>query len=190
MHEFGDPLIRLWKRENKKFLYHTPIFDLVSFDMTHPRTGNVKPYYVLETASWVNTIPLTESGEIVLVRQYRHGLNEYSLELPGGVVEDVGKEAILQSAMRELSEETGYTSSNWEYFSKVSGNPAIFNNWSYTYIARNCKKTTQTDFDEGEDIEVFLVELERIPSLIKDGTIHHSIMVSALARFFLEKYSN
>lgn len=183
-----DPLSNLWKRENKKLIYHTPIFDLVSYDVTHPKSKKVRPYYVLETRSWVNVIAITPENEMVLVWQYRHGLNQYCLELPGGVVEEEGVDAILLSAKRELEEETGYTAENWELLGKVSGNPAIFNNYSYTYIAKNATKTKDTNFDEGEDIEVELYPVQKVYELLKEGRIHHSMMVAALNFWILREH--
>ncbi|MCC5815164.1 MAG: NUDIX hydrolase [Leptospira sp.] len=184
MEPFGDPLMNLWKRSGKKVLQSTPIFDLVSIDVTSPRTQKTKPYYVLETKSWVNVIAITPDQKIVLVRQYRHGLHEYCLELPGGVVDEEGLDAHLISAKRELAEETGYTAKEWKLLGKASGNPAVFNNWSYTYLALGAEKTQDVDWDEGEDIEIFLEPLDGIQDLIRNGTIHHSMMVAALGMYF------
>lgn len=184
MDRFGDPYMNLWKRGKKDVLQHTPIFDLVGIDVTNPKNQKVRPYYVLETKSWVNAIVKTKDEKIILVRQYRHGLNEYCLELPGGVVDEEGDSAPLLSAKRELAEETGYTAKNWKLISRVSGNPAIFNNWSYTFIADSAEKTEDVNWDEGEEIEVFLEPLDNIPNLIRSGIIHHSMMVSALGAYF------
>lgn len=182
---FGDPHENLWKRGDKTVLHHTPIFDLVSYQVTNPKMGKVRPYYVLETRNWVNVIAITPEKKIVLVRQYRHGLHEYSVEIPGGIVDEEGLDAPLISAKRELVEETGYTAKEWKLLGKVSGNPAIFNNWSYTYLALDAEKTSPVDWDEGEDIEIFLESIENVKKHIQSGEIHHSMMVAALSRYFL-----
>jgi 8-oxo-dGTP pyrophosphatase MutT (NUDIX family) len=180
---WGDPKANLWKRENRKELAKTPIFTLVTYEMTPLRNPKPKPFYVLESKSWVNVIAITPQSEIVLVRQYRHGIHEYCLELPGGIVDESGEGAELDSAKRELAEETGYTSSEWRFIGKTSGNPAIFNNWSYTFLAWNAKKTESLNWDESEDIEIILEPIEKIPEMISKGQIHHSMMVAALGLF-------
>jgi 8-oxo-dGTP pyrophosphatase MutT (NUDIX family) len=184
MNEFGNPLKNLWDRKNKTLIYHTPIFDLVSFDVTNKKNQKIKPYYVLEAKNWVNSIAITKDKKIILIRQYRHGLHEYSIEIPGGIVDDEGEDAALISAKRELAEETGYTSKEWKLIGRVSGNPAVFNNYSYTYLALDAELTQDVDWDEGEEIEIFTRPIQEIPELIRNGTIHHSMMVAALGMYF------
>ncbi|WCL51335.1 NUDIX hydrolase [Leptospira sp. GIMC2001] len=184
MNSYGNPHENLWERKNRKILHTTPIFDLVSFDATAKLKGHTKTYYALESKSWVNVIAISKSGKIVLVRQYRHGIHEYCLELPGGIVDESGDDAPLISAKRELAEETGYTSNNWEQIGKVSGNPAVFNNWCYTFLARDAEKTLELDWDESEEIDIFEEDIASIPGLIRDGVIHHSMMVAAFGFYF------
>ena len=99
-------------------------------------------------------------------------------------------EAALLSAKRELREETGFTASdeNYQLLMKYSGNPAMFTNWSYSFIAYDVEKTESVDFDEGEDIEFMLLPKEKVKDLLLDGTIHHPHMVAALGAFFLKGY--
>ncbi|MEH2230992.1 MAG: NUDIX hydrolase [Nostoc sp.] len=77
-----------------------------------PNGTIVDPYYVLEYPTWVNVVALTKKQEIILVKQYRHGLKQTILELPSGAVktEDV---LPMEAAKRELLEETGYTSNHF-----------------------------------------------------------------------------
>ncbi|WP_425460644.1 NUDIX hydrolase [Leptospira idonii] len=180
--------MKIHERKNWKELYPTPIYTLSSFDMELPRVQKTKTYYVLKSKDWVNVVPVTKDGKILLIRQFRHGLGEISLEIPGGIVDESGEGASLISAKRELREETGFTApdANYELLSKFSGNPAMFTNWSYSYIATGVEKTDEVEFDEGEDIEILLAEPKEVKEYLKNGTIHHPHMAAALGLYFLK----
>ncbi|EMY61026.1 NUDIX domain protein [Leptospira terpstrae serovar Hualin str. LT 11-33 = ATCC 700639] len=175
------------ERKNWKDLYPTPIYTLASFDIKLPRSLKEKTYYVLKSKNWVNVVPVTKSGEILLIKQYRHGIGEDSLEIPGGIVDEEGPGSELESAIRELREETGYATNQSQYklLSKFSGNPAMFTNWSYSYVAYDVEPMYEVEFDEGEDIEIVLKKPEEVKRLLLDGTIHHPHMVAALGIYFL-----
>jgi NUDIX domain len=73
----------------------------------------ISPYYVLTYPNWVHVVAITSAGSLVLVRQYRHAVSEFLLELPGGAV-DAEDPSLEQAARRELQEETGFTAQRWE----------------------------------------------------------------------------
>ncbi len=139
-------------------------------------------FYIIESRDWVNIIPVTPDQQVVMIRQYRHGSREVTLEIPGGLIEpgDTPQEA----AFRELLEETGYQSEEWMKIGEVNPNPALFNNRCYTYLALNAKKTKAPSPDQTEDIEVVLVPLFDIPELIQKGIIDHAIVISAFSFYF------
>ena len=64
------------------------IFRVKEVKATSPRTGKELSFYLLECNDWVNVIPLTEGGEVVMIRQYRFGTQQVELEIPGGVIEE------------------------------------------------------------------------------------------------------
>jgi 8-oxo-dGTP pyrophosphatase MutT (NUDIX family) len=138
---------------------------------------------VIETQDWVNIIPITADHRVVMVRQYRHGSREVTLEIPGGLV-DVG-ETPESAAARELLEETGYQAEGVVKIGVSNPNPAIFNNRCYTFVARNVTKVRDPMPDQTEDIEVVLIPLMEIPELIRKGKIDHAIVISAFYWYFL-----
>jgi ADP-ribose pyrophosphatase len=149
-----------------------------------PRTGEAHDFFILETDSWVNVIPVTADHRVVMVRQYRHGTGEVTLEIPGGIVE---KEDTPESAaLRELKEETGYTASSLSLLGAVHPNPAIQDTVCYTFLASNVVCMGEQRLDEKEDIEVVLYPLEKIPSLIRKGDITHALVLAAFYRFYME----
>ncbi|XDD49263.1 NUDIX hydrolase [Leptospira sp. WS92.C1] len=180
--EVYDPLFNLWSKSNRKDLISTPIFKVVSWFTESPDKQVSRDFFHLESLDWVNVIAITPENKILLIDQYRHGIHRYSLEIPGGIAE---KNTILESAQAELVEETGYVSEEWEYLGKVSGNPAILNNWCHTFLAKNVRKLHDQNLDDSEQIEIFETPLENVPDLIAQNILHHGMMVAALGMYFI-----
>lgn len=178
-----DPLANLWSKNDRKDLIQTPIFKLVSWHTTSPDRKVSRDFFHLESLDWVNVIALTPDDKILLIDQYRHGIHRFSLEIPGGIAE---KATLLESAQAELVEETGYVSDEWEYLGKVTGNPAILNNWCHTFIAKNVRKLHDQDLDDSEQIEIFETPLRNVPRLIDENILHHGMMVAALGMYFIK----
>jgi 8-oxo-dGTP pyrophosphatase MutT (NUDIX family) len=160
------------------------IFGLRVDRAVSPRTGVAHEFYVLESGNWVNVIPVTPEREVVLIRQYRHGTREVTLEIPGGIIEP--GDSPQEAARRELREETGYEAGEMVGLGFVHPNPAFLDNRCYTFIAWNARQTGPQTQDEKEDIEVLLKPLAEIPTLIREGGITHSLVVAAFYRLFME----
>jgi 8-oxo-dGTP pyrophosphatase MutT (NUDIX family) len=143
------------------------IFDLRVDRAVSPRTGEEHDFYVFESHEWVNIIPVTKEREVVLIRQYRHGVRDVVMEIPGGIVEP--GDTPLDAAIRELKEETGYTAKQMVYLGLTHANPAFMNNRCYSYLALDCEPSGPQNLDDKEDIEVLLRPLDDIPRMIRDG---------------------
>lgn len=164
-----------WQRQDSEQLADCRVFRVRRDRSENPRGGHVHDFYVIEAPDWINVVPLTSAGEVVLIEQYRHGAAEISLEIPGGMVDE--GESPHEAAGRELLEETGYEASEIIYLGKTRPNPAIQDNWIHTFLARGVEFRHEPTFDTTEHTVVRLVPLERIPSLIADGKINHSLVV-------------
>lgn len=160
------------------------VFSIRTDTALSPRTGIEHDFYVIESMDWINIIPLTADHEVVMVRQYRHGSREVTLEIPGGLV-DPG-DTPESAAKRELLEETGYQAEEFVKIGVVNPNPAIFSNRCYTFLAQNAKKVRDPMPDQTEDIEVELISLSEIPLLIRKGEIDHAIVITAFSLYFLK----
>lgn len=160
-----------------------PLRMQVRYDrLRNPRNGAERQALVMETGDWVNVVAVTPAGRIVIVHQYRFGVGALSLEIPGGLV-DPGEEH-RDAAVRELREETGYTSEEWHYLGAVTPNPAFLTNRCHQWLARNAVPNAQPTFEEGEDIVVVEFTPEELGTAIRAGNFHHSLALLALAHVY------
>jgi len=171
-----------WPRHGSRPGPKLPLFDVRFDDLTNPRTGARLERLVLETPDWVNVVALTPERRIVVVRQYRFGTEEVTIEVPGGMVdpgEDHG-----DAARRELREESGYEAERWTYLGSVAPNPAIHDNAIHHWLAEDARATGALEPDEGEDLVVDLMDAGEVVAAVHDGRIRHSLVITALARLF------
>ena len=178
-------MIKPWKCIRSNTPQSFRVFSVRTDRAVSPRTGNEHDFHIIESRDWINIIPITADYQVVMIKQYRHGSREVTLEIPGGLV-DPG-DTPETAASRELLEETGYEAEQWARIGAVNPNPAIFNNCCHTFLAQNLRKAKNPDLDQGEDIEVVLLPLSEIPDRIRKGEIDHAIVITAFSFYFLRE---
>jgi ADP-ribose pyrophosphatase len=176
-------MIKKWKRISSKIITENRIFTLKENSCLSPKDGNEYPFYLLQTLDWVNIIPITKENEVVMIKQFRHGNEEITLEIPGGMTDEEDKSPRV-SAIRELVEETGYAGDEIIKLGECSPNPAIFNNKLHVYLAKNVVKKHNQNLEGTEDIEIVKKNINKIPDLIKSGKINHSLVIVAFYYYF------
>lgn len=173
---------QLWKLIRSEQGPDLPLVQ-VRFDWReNPRNSKCIRALVLESADWVNIVALTSERKLVAVRQFRFGVGRVTTEIPAGIV-GVG-ETPEQAARRELKEETGYTTSDWQYLGWVEPNPAFQNNVCHQWLAQNALKTHIPTPDAGEDISTIELSAAELRSEIRDGKMRNSLALQTLLWVF------
>ncbi len=143
----------------------------VRADTVQMPNGNIlSPFYALEYPHYVHVVPITAADEIVLVRQYRHGVQRTLLEIPAGTMD--ANETLLATAQRELLEETGYTAATWHELPITSPNPATHTNLGFNLLALGAELTAVQALDDSEQIEVVVMPLDEfVPQFLAGGML-------------------
>lgn len=167
-----------WSVEETGVLAETSIFSLRTRYCVSPTEPDRRGEFVyLESPDWVNVIALAADDRVVMIEQFRHGIGEVTLEIPGGSVED--DEDPAEAGLRELLEESGWGPGRSRMIGEVTPNPAIQDNRCHILLVRGAVRVQDPRPEGAEEIAVRLVPLADVPGLIRDGVIHHALVVAA-----------
>ena len=174
--------IKKWATLESRYIIQRPWLT-ASVDKVQLPDGRINPeHYVLEYPAWVNVIAVTKDGQMVMVRQYRHGFDEVLVELCAGVVED--GEAPIEAAKRELLEETGYAGGEWREVMTIGQNPSICDNLTHCFVAEGVEKVSGQHLDASEDIEVLLMSKTEVLDMLINDQQKQALMAAPLWRYF------
>jgi len=170
-----------------ELVHSEPGPDLVLFKtrfdwVKNPRNSSQLKAVVLETSDWVNVVALTAEKKILVVSQFRFGIRKTTVEIPAGLVEP--GETPQEAAIRELMEETGYTTNDWTYLGWVEANPAFLNNRCHMWLANNVIKNHTPALDESEDVVVCDLFIEELHREIREGAMRNALTLLALSQVF------
>jgi len=162
--------IEPWKTLKSELIFDHPWYKVRRDHVELPDGQQLDDYYVSVRHNVVLIFAVTEDEQVVLVRQYKHGIGQILIEVPGGVIDD-DENAPLEAAKRELLEETGYTSDEVELLLEVNDNPTKDTNTTSFFLARNVRQVAPQHLDPTENIEVLTAPLAEIESMILSGQI-------------------
>lgn len=126
-------------------------------------------------------VAVNDEGKLLMVRQYRNALDRFTLELPAGKLDEPG-EPTLECAKRELEEEAGYYTDDFEYLLTVNTTVAFCDEKIDLYLARNLKKTEQ-HLDPEEEINVEVWDIEDLKQMIYEGKLTDSKTVAGIMTY-------
>lgn len=159
--------------ERRLVEYSTEWFELVSKKLA----GEAKPYYALRMSDYVSTVALTQAGEMVFVRQFRPAVEEFTLELPGGHIDD--GESPEEAARRELVEETGFSAEGMEALGTLFSDTGRNENRTWCYLAADVVPL-ERGWSPEEGVEVVLVPIDEVHERILRGECNHALHLSVL----------
>ncbi|MBU6451971.1 MAG: NUDIX hydrolase [Cyanobacteria bacterium REEB67] len=172
--------VRHWKTLSTDLVADCRVFSVhrqISSRVSH-QGNDTHSFYIVRPSNWVNVIPITEDGKVVMIEQFRHGIGGVTLEVPGGMVDaEDGGSAV--AAERELLEETGYQGRELYFLGCNHPNPALQPNICDTYLSVGAAHRQMTNFDSTEEIAIRLVPIKEIPELIANGQISHALVIVA-----------
>lgn len=180
--EFKKHLI-LWQKE----VFSCRIFSAIESLVQHAVQETEASIYTLQFSDWVNVIPVTADGKIVLVRQHRFGTNKVTLETPGGAV-DAHEKDLTMAALRELEEETGLSTKKILALPGYAPNPAVQNNRITYFLALDVQPVEDRKHfpDDFEHLEMELMSVDDALSACRNGTMGHAL--AALGILLAEPY--
>jgi len=175
---------RHWKKLNTHREYRDRVLSVEHREFYFTKENASMNFTVVNTNDWVTIIPTTIDNQFVLVKQFRIGTEETTLEFPGGAINK--GENNLNAALRELKEETGLEPKEIDILGEVHPNPAFMSNKAYIYLARGCEPKYDLNLDMFEDIELVTLSKDELERYIKNGMIKHSIVLAAYSLFLVK----
>jgi len=167
-----------WDVLASEIIYRCRIFAVRRDASRSQLSGQTHDFHVLESRDWVNVVPLTRDRRVVMVRQFRHGIRELTLEVPAGII-DAADASPAVAAQRELREETGYVSRELVSLGVVHPNPAIMNNRCHMFAAYDVELAGPPQWDGTEELVVETVPIAAVADLIRSGAISNALTLVA-----------
>lgn len=167
-----------WKLLHSEYLVQNEWIAVRADRCEMPNGRLVDPYFIVESGSYVNIVPVTDQGEILFVRIYRHGLQRTLLETPGGLI-DAGESALV-TARRELLEETGCDCTDMQLIGSGAPDPARLSCQAYYFLATGVVPTAEPVWDEHEEMELLRLPIAQVKQMLFAGEIVDAVHQSAL----------
>jgi len=174
----NDRPLQPWRVLSSEYRIRTKFLRLRADRVELPDGTVVEDYFVRESRGFCVVFAMTARGDVLLVRQYKHGAGTVLVELPAGMI-DEGEEPEA-CAVRELAEETGYAGDAPQHVRTFLVDPTNANGRFHLFVVRNAEPRAQTAFDVTEDIALDRASLPEVRAMALDGRIAGGSQVAAV----------
>lgn len=157
-----------WPVRSREYVVQSKYLRLRRDEVEIPGAG-LSDFYVRESEGFVIVFALTPARHVVMVHQYRYGIDRITLELPAGTIES--NEHPLLCAKRELAEETGYSARRWEELVTSPSDPVRSPSIMHAYLAFDAEQSEEPHPDEGEIVETELLPIDETIERARRGEI-------------------
>ena len=177
-----------WEEISTEHIVQDQWIDFRKSAYRYPDGRVFEPYYSYSRRDYVVIVASDTEGNYICVRQFRQGIKEVTTEFPaGGVERDDGREygttkaseETLEAAKRELMEETGYASDEWEHLLTIPSNATIADNYATVFRAKNCRLEGKQNLDETEVLQIYKYSEDEIETMIREGNFQQAVHVMA-----------
>lgn len=179
-----------WEEISSELIVRDEWIDFRRSAYRFPDGSVFEPFYSYSRRNYVVIVASDTEGRYLCVHQFRQGIKEVTTEFPAGGIErkdgkeygsakDLPSEDALAAAKRELREETGYESDEWEHLLTVPSNATIADNYAFIYRAANCRKVAGQSLDETEFLNVSRYSAEEIEEMIAAGRFQQAVHIAA-----------
>lgn len=171
-----------WEKLGRTLQLKTRVFEVDAVRYRHPVRATEREFVVINpSGDWVNVLALTPDDHLVMVRQFRYGIDDFSLEIPGGVM-DPGEDPVT-AGLRELREETGFAGAPAKLLGSVHPNPAIQSNRAHFILVEEAVRSHDLEWDPDEEMNVLIEPVESVLAAAHAGGITHALVLNALMLF-------
>jgi ADP-ribose pyrophosphatase len=174
----SEERLRPWRILSSEYRIETKFLRLRADRVELPSGDVVEDYFVRESRGFCVVFALTPERDVLLVRQYKHGVGEVVVELPAGMIDD--GETPETCAARELAEETGFTGAAPEHVRTFFADPTNATGRFHLFLVRDAVRTREPALDVTEDIEVERAPLDEVRAMALDGRIAAGSQVAAV----------
>lgn len=174
--------MKKWQTLASKIVFNSPWMRIRQDRVKLPAGKILDDYFVWQKGDSVIMVPVTKNKEIVFIKQYRQGVGNFMIELPAGII-DKGENP-LETAKRELEEETGYRG-EWEFLGNLQNEPDKIVGKVFVYLVKNAKTAKKElkivkNIEDNEEMEVFKVPMEKVSKMIAKREILATDTIAAV----------
>lgn len=173
----SDSELRPWTVRSSSYLFDRPFLRIRNDTVELPDGTIISDYFVRESRGFVIIAALTTERDVILVRQYKHGIARITLELPAGMID--ANEAPAACAVRELAEETGYVGDPPQLLRSLAADPTSSNAVFHVFLIENAVRKFEQSLDTTEAIVVETITIDDLRLAVRDGRLDAGSQLAA-----------